>query len=374
MKRAVESALRQTHRDLEVIVVDDGSDDGTAEALGVIDDARLRYVWQPHRGAAAARNTGIRLARGSSAAFLDSDDRWLPDHVGVLVEVLESHPDAVLATTCPRFEIGGRDRPSNARSLDALPQTIGGCFGGYPSCAMVRRTALLATGGFDERFRVMEDCDLWLRLSALGSFCVLQRRTVIHQDTLGSLVARGIRDGSYLESEELCSQSALALAQSVGRQDRSELVRRARGRVAFVRALRALRERDDETVGAALEEACRLSPELLSAQDYVSRRIVKMSADPEGRLRIVAAAARLWPDPRSDTGIFLRWRAAGLALQRVRPLKAISLAAGSPFADLPSFLVRNRARWYRIARRRAQTVRYRGREADELAGALEAKE
>src|SRR5688500_9583140 len=74
---AVASALNQTHPHVEVIVVDDGSTDGTADILKPF-GSRIRYIYQPNRGLSAARNTGIRAARGEWVAFLDADDLWHP--------------------------------------------------------------------------------------------------------------------------------------------------------------------------------------------------------------------------------------------------------------------------------------------------------
>jgi glycosyltransferase involved in cell wall biosynthesis len=92
VKRAVASVFSQTYRDFELIVVDDGSTDGTAEALAAVGDDRLVYHWQSNRGVSAARNTGIRLARGAILAFLDCDNRWLPDHWAVVTKALGAYP------------------------------------------------------------------------------------------------------------------------------------------------------------------------------------------------------------------------------------------------------------------------------------------
>src|SRR5271168_5507609 len=93
---AVDSALAQTMRDLEVIVVDDGSLDDTATILGGYRD-RVRLIAQENRGPAAARNAAVRVASGEYLAFLDADDRWMPTMVERCVAALESAPQCVLA-------------------------------------------------------------------------------------------------------------------------------------------------------------------------------------------------------------------------------------------------------------------------------------
>lgn len=90
--RAIDSALSQTHRDFEIIVVDDGSTDNTREVLEPYKD-RIRYFYQENKGVARARNKGIQEAKGEYIAFLDSDDYWLPEKLELQTEFLRSHPD-----------------------------------------------------------------------------------------------------------------------------------------------------------------------------------------------------------------------------------------------------------------------------------------
>jgi glycosyltransferase involved in cell wall biosynthesis len=96
LPQAIESIRAQTWMDWELIIVDDGSTDGTADLIRTL-TAQLpqvaRYVYQQNQGAYAARNTGLNLARGKYIAFFDSDDSWLPHHLGDCVQALEANPD-----------------------------------------------------------------------------------------------------------------------------------------------------------------------------------------------------------------------------------------------------------------------------------------
>jgi Glycosyl transferase family 2 len=305
--RAVASVLAQTYRDFEVIVVDDGSTDGTAHALEGL-DVRLRYRWQENRGVSAARNAGARLARGEIIALLDSDDRWLPHHLAVVTEVFARNPEVVLVSTCPRFQIGGRERPADATVFDALPQTLIENVVGCQSGVAVRRADLLAVGGYDERLSVMEGSELWPRLAARGPFATLRVRTVIRQATGGSHLDRGRRDGLYLPALELAARSALALVEQLTRSNRGDLEQKARGRWAYAAALRALAGHHDETARSELRTAYRLLPELSNEPLLVALRLSYLASDRAERLRQLMTAASIWPDRGSNTALFLRRR------------------------------------------------------------------
>ena len=173
---ALDSALAQTLKGVEVIVVDDGSTDGTPAVLARYAD-RVRVIRQTNRGLAVARNTGLAAARGTYVSFLDADDVVLPTKLAEQVAQLEAAPtvgwtycDVLIETVATGHEMRASERFGyGARMLDGwlFPELIHGNF--IPAIApLVRRTVLDAAGGFDDRLTALEDWDLWLRLSLIA--------------------------------------------------------------------------------------------------------------------------------------------------------------------------------------------------------------
>jgi glycosyltransferase involved in cell wall biosynthesis len=171
----LESVLQQTLPAAEVIVVDDGSTDDTAEVLARYGD-RLTVIESPHAGYAAARNLGLARAHGTWIAFQDADDVALPDRLAFQREWLQAHPDyAALFCNGERMtEAGGHPAspdtvvtPALARTCSGRPLTAADLFAGYPAYfqgALVARTALLATGDFDATLPVYPDMEYAYRL------------------------------------------------------------------------------------------------------------------------------------------------------------------------------------------------------------------
>ena len=173
---AIDSALAQTLGAVDVIVVDDGSTDDTPAVLARY-AGRVRVLRQPNRGLAAARNAGLAAARGTYVAFLDADDVMAPTKLAAQLEMLERSPtigwtycDVLIETVATRTTVTASERFGyGARALDGwlFPELIHGNF--IPAIApMIRRTALDAAGGFDERLTALEDWDMWLRLSLIA--------------------------------------------------------------------------------------------------------------------------------------------------------------------------------------------------------------
>jgi glycosyltransferase involved in cell wall biosynthesis len=168
LRTALDSVLEQTYQDFELIVVDDGSTDDTAEILDAY-NPDLTVVRQANAGVSAARNTGLRAARGALVAFLDSDDRWLPDKLAVQTAFFNTHPDAVICQT-EEFWIrnGKRVNPKKVHrkpSGHIFKASLALCLVS-PSAVMLRKTLFDEIGEFDETLPACEDYDLWLRISA----------------------------------------------------------------------------------------------------------------------------------------------------------------------------------------------------------------
>ena len=163
---ALKSVLNQTYKDFEVIVVDDGSTDQTNEVINNFNDARIKYLYQENHGVSHARNRGLEISRGKFIAFLDSDDRWVPQKLGRAKEFIDRYPDIYIFHTDEIWYKGGRllnqkkkhKKPSGYAYLKALPLC---CIG--MSTAVVKRELFEKIGLFDESLPACEDYDFWLR-------------------------------------------------------------------------------------------------------------------------------------------------------------------------------------------------------------------
>jgi len=172
LMRAVRSVLDQGWRDLELVVVDDGSSDGGAELLQQVDDPRLRCVRTERGGPGAARNTGARLSHSRWIAFLDADDEWEKSFLEKAVAAMGAAPQTVLVYC----DVRARDRPPRRRDLGSgvvedyfgTRMSRGVAVSSSSNC--MRRDAFERAGGFCEGRRYAEDIDTWLRLACLGPF------------------------------------------------------------------------------------------------------------------------------------------------------------------------------------------------------------
>ena len=162
---ALDSVFAQTHRCWELVVVDDGSTDGTVDVLKKYDDPRIVYIHQENQGVSAARNTGIGCCSGGVIALLDSDDEWLPEKLARQLAYMRGHGYEISQTE----EIWIRNgRRVNQKAKYAKPegwffeQSLEMCLIS-PSCTMFTRAAWENIGPFDVEMPSCEDYDMWLR-------------------------------------------------------------------------------------------------------------------------------------------------------------------------------------------------------------------
>jgi glycosyltransferase involved in cell wall biosynthesis len=196
----IRSVLAQTRPDFELIVVDDGSTDGTADAVRHAQDERVLYVRQQNLGPAAARNAGIDKATGTLVSFLDGDDLWLPDYLETMSAALDADGGADLAFT-DAWRLDDTTRRVHRRTIMSQqhpparpPAEPGELLAAllernfvYTS-ATVRRGTLTAAGGFKTLTR-SEDYELWLRLAAQGArFVNTGKILAVYRDRPGSRI------------------------------------------------------------------------------------------------------------------------------------------------------------------------------------------
>jgi glycosyltransferase involved in cell wall biosynthesis len=170
--QAVRSALGQVGVEVEVVVVDDGSSDGTADAVASLGDDRVRLI--RHRrplGVAVARNAGAGAARGAWVALLDDDDLWAPDKLWRQLEGASAAEAGwvyagVVEVDAEGRLLGGGPPPSPEELLAGLRRR--NLMPAGSSNVVVRSDLLSESGGFDSRLRHLADWDLWLRLAGLG--------------------------------------------------------------------------------------------------------------------------------------------------------------------------------------------------------------
>lgn len=164
---AIQSVLGQTHRCVEVIVIDDGSRDDFAAAVAPFPG--IKYFRQQNQGVSAARNAGLKASRGRYVLFLDADDRLLPESVSIGVKSLESHPDcAFVWGQCRHCNQAGEPIPAQSKPLIKDNHYVNLLRTNYirtPGVVMYRRAVFDAVGGFDPDLHGGEDYDLHLRIA-----------------------------------------------------------------------------------------------------------------------------------------------------------------------------------------------------------------
>jgi glycosyltransferase involved in cell wall biosynthesis len=198
----VESAVNQTFRDIEILVIDDGSTDETQDVVRRY-GAPVRCVYQENKGVAMARNHGIDESRGRYVAFLDADDVWRPEKLEKELAALKGHGEFQACHTAMQV-VDGRWRPfvvtrrdDGVSTLEAL--LLRGNVVGTPSTVICRRLLFSEVGAFDPGLSQCADWDMWVRLATVTEFVYLDEPLVTYRQH-GSNMSR---DPALLERDSL---------------------------------------------------------------------------------------------------------------------------------------------------------------------------
>jgi glycosyltransferase involved in cell wall biosynthesis len=284
--RAIASVLAQTFRDIEILVVDDGSTDATPDVLGRLEDRRLRIIRrEANGGISRARNTAIAWARGEWLAFLADDNEWAPDYLSRQLAVAASRPgaDVVYCRAWRRDGRMGNDglMPEVVREGRVFRHLVRGWMP-LLSCALVRLSTLREVGALDEALGASEDRDLWLRLAQRTDFA----------GTPDILVVRHLHRGSHLsrnypviarDAVILAAKWKAAVAASGGwrayRRWRAMLV----GTAELVRAMQAV---DESKLVDGLGSVGRMARHLPWSAPFMARGLVLTLLGPAAYVRL----------------------------------------------------------------------------------------
>ncbi len=218
LQRAIDSVLSQTFKPYEIIIVDDGSKDGTKEWL-LQNYPSVQYIHQPNNGVSSARNKGIQISQGSWIALLDSDDEWMPEKLEYQSRFIEVNKDS---SFCHTNEIWIRNgvrvnqmKKHKKYGGDIFKHCLDICRIS-PSSSIINKDVFEEVGAFDESLTVCEDYELWLRVTAKFNILFLDEPLIKkyggHLDQL-SRVPEGIEQYRIRSLEKILSMGSLTETQ-----------------------------------------------------------------------------------------------------------------------------------------------------------------
>ena len=274
----IESVLSQTYRNIEVIVIDDGSTDGTAQVVAPF-IPRVSYVQQENAERGASRNHGLRLARGKYVAFLDSDDVWLPTKVADDVAYLEARPDVgLIHTDAVIIDAVGRElrvlrlKAPSGRVTGALLER------NFVTMAthLARASLVRDIGGFREERELSgsEDWEMWVRLSLLTNIAYLPRVSAKLRTHPGNTMTNASAMRRSMNAAARLFRENEQFGPSYGRN-----LRRMDANIALVNAINSCSQGDRRDSVTHLHEAFANNPRIIldARFGYTIYRLLKVT-------------------------------------------------------------------------------------------------
>ncbi|MEH1862396.1 MAG: glycosyltransferase [Nostoc sp.] len=197
INHTIQSVLNQTLSDLELIVINDGSEDSTLDVVTQIKDPRIKIFSYTNAGGNISRNRGLQLAVGEFVSFLDADDLWTPDKLQSQLKALQENPTATVAYSWTDYidenseiVLSGTHVTANGDVYEKLLLTN---FLENGSNPLIRREALIKLGGFDESLSAAQDWDMWLRLACQFDFVCVPAVQILYRISANSVSSNLIR-------------------------------------------------------------------------------------------------------------------------------------------------------------------------------------
>ncbi|KYC39425.1 glycosyl transferase family A [Scytonema hofmannii PCC 7110] len=191
IRETVESVLKQTLNDFELIIINDGSEDSTLAIVSEIKDHRIQVFSYPHTNANVSRNNGLHLSVGDYVSFLDADDLWTQNKLELQLQALQKNKDAMVAYSWTdyidensNFLLSGTHITENGNVYEKLLVINFLESGSNP---LIRREALTKLGGFDESLTAAQDWDMWLRLAHDYQFVAVPKVQILYRKSSNSL-------------------------------------------------------------------------------------------------------------------------------------------------------------------------------------------
>jgi hypothetical protein len=280
LAEAIQSVLNQNYADFEILVVDDGSTDNTADIANSLTDERVRYIYQDNKGLSAARNTGIRHAIGKYITYLDSDDMFLPKSLDTLVEALDKNP--VYGFAAGRaIPIDEYNNPIGEIIGDPLLEDINHLLLGNPfQVGSVLLDIMWQTkvGLFDETLRSYEDWDMWIRLARAN--CPMTRvaePVFLYRFHRGQMTRQGkqMTTATFAVLDKHFADPTLP-------ESWRDLRDMAYSNAHLRAAMQTYNAQDFSTAQIHMLEACHLNPQLVAGEaDLMANRLAAFACSPK---------------------------------------------------------------------------------------------